>query len=208
MKGIFITLEGADGSGKTTQFGKIVDFFKNKNIPFITTREPGGEALGQKIREILLNTKEPVSDRCELFLYLADRAQHVDLIIKTALKEGKIVLCDRHTDSTLAYQGYARGLDIDRLKMLNNIATNGLKPDLTLLFDVDPNIAMQRVGTRANKDRLEQEGVDFHKKVRNGYLKLAQNEPERIKIIDANKSVNEVWEQVLPYLEKITKNKL
>lgn len=208
MKGIFITLEGADGSGKTTQFNKIVSFLEKNDIPFITTREPGGEALGIEIRNILLNTKEPVSNICELFLYLADRAQHVEMKIKKALEEGKVVLCDRHTDSTLAYQGYARGLDINKLKMLNDIVTNDIKPDLTLLFDINTTTAMQRVGKRANKDRMEQEGTIFHQKVCQGYLEIAKNEPERIKIIDANKPIEEVWEQVLPYIRNITKNKL
>lgn len=202
-QGLFITLEGADGSGKTTQMGKIVQFFEQNKIDYIVTREPGGVDLGQKLRDILLNYPGEVDSTCEMFLYLADRAQHMQIKIKKALAEGKVVLCDRHTDSTLAYQGYARGLDIEEIKTLNNIATRGKKPDLTLLFDVDTEIAMERVGNRAEKDRLESEGAKFHKKVRQGYLEVAKTEPERIKIINANFDIDSVWAQV----EEILKSK-
>ncbi len=202
-QGLFITLEGADGSGKTTQMDKIVQFFEQNKIDYIVTREPGGVDLGQKLRDILLNYDGEVDSTCEMFLYLADRAQHMQTKIKKALAEGKVVLCDRHTDSTLAYQGYARGLDIDEINYLNNIATRGKKPDLTLLFDVDTSVAMQRVGNRAEKDRLESEGAKFHQKVRQGYLEVAKKDPERIKIIDANLDIEAVWMQV----EEILKEK-
>lgn len=195
-QGLFITLEGADGSGKTTQMDKIVQFFEQNKIEYIVTREPGGVDLGQKLRDILLNYDGEVDSTCEMFLYLADRAQHMQTKIKKALAEGKVVLCDRHTDSTLAYQGYARGLDIDEINCLNNIATRGKKPDLTLLFDVDTSVAMKRVGNRAEKDRLESEGAKFHQKVRQGYLEIAKQEPERIKVINANLDIEAVWEQV------------
>lgn len=200
-KGLFITLEGADGSGKTTQLNKIVEYFEAQKIPYIVTREPGSTKLGQKVREILLNHDGVVDSTCEMFLYLADRAQHIATVVNPALADGKIVLCDRHTDSTVAYQGYARGLDIERINYLNNIATQGLKPHLTLLFDVDTDVAMTRVGNRAEKDRLEAEGAVFHAKVREGYLKIAEQEPERIKVIDANLSVEDVWAQVLEVLK-------
>lgn len=202
-KGLFITLEGADGSGKTTQLAKIVEYFESQNIPHLVTREPGGVGLGQKVREILLNYDGDVDSTCEMFLYLADRAQNIGTIVNPALATGKIVLCDRHTDSSVAYQGYARGLDIERINFLNNVATQGRKPDLTLLFDVDTSVAMERVGNRAEKDRLESEGAQFHAKVRHGYLEIAKQEPERIKIIDANLSVEEVWAQVLEILQGI-----
>jgi len=202
-KGLFITLEGADGSGKTTQLAKIVEYFEAKKIPHLVTREPGSVGLGQKVREILLNHDGEVASTCEMFLYLADRAQNIGTIVNPALLAGKIVLCDRHTDSSVAYQGYARGLDIERINYLNAIATEGRKPDLTLLFDVDTDVAMTRVGNRAEKDRLEVEGAAFHRKVRAGYLEIAKKEPDRIKIIDANLSVEEVWAQVLRILEAI-----
>jgi len=202
-QGLFITLEGADGSGKTTQMDRIVQFFEQNKIDYIITREPGGMDLGQKIRDILLNYDGEVDSTCEMFLYLADRAQHMQTKIKKALAEGKVVLCDRHTDSTVAYQGYARGLDVEEINLLNNIATRGKKPDLTLLFDVDTSIAMERVGNRAEKDRMESEGAKFHQKVRHGYLEIVKNEPERIKVINANLDIESVWSEV----ESILKNK-
>lgn len=204
-KGLFITLEGADGSGKTTQMERIVEYFKTKKIDFIVTREPGGVDLGQKLRDILLNYDGEVASTCEMFLYLADRAQHIETKVKPAVSAGKIVLCDRHIDSTVAYQGYARGLDVERINYLNDIATGGQKPDLTLLFDVDTDVAMERVGNRAEKDRLEAEGAGFHRKVRQGYLEIAKKEPERIKIINSNLSVEEVWAQVQKILDEVVK---
>ena len=148
---------------------------------------------------ILLNYDGEVSDRCESFLFLADRAQNIDTIVNPAVNSGKIVLCDRHTDSSVAYQGYGRGLDIERINMLNNLATNGRKPDLTFVFDIDTETSMKRVGKE--KDRMESAGLEFHKKVRNGYLEIAKKEPERIKVIDATKSIEEIHQEVLSYLD-------
>lgn len=193
-KGLFITFEGADGCGKTTQLNLLKDFLINKGYDVIITREPGAVGLGEKIREILLNYDGEVSDRCESFLFLADRAQNIDIIVKPAIKQGKIVLCDRHTDSSVAYQGYGRGLDIDEINKLNTLATGGIKPDLTLVFDVDIETSMARVGS--NKDRMESSGVEFFNKVRNGYLELAKNEPKRIKVIDSTRSIEDVKQDV------------
>lgn len=190
--GLFITFEGADGSGKTTQLNKIKELLEEKGFDVVVTREPGALDIGQKIRNILLHHEGVVADRCEMFLFLADRSQHVETFIKPLLKEGKIVLCDRHIDSTIAYQGYGRGQDIKLLKDLNAIAVNGLSPDLTLLFDVSTETAQTRVGSE--KDRMESAGIEFHKKVRNGYLSLQKENSDRIKIIDANKSIEEVFE--------------
>ena len=192
-KGLFITFEGADGCGKTTQLEMTANYLKGKGYDVITTREPGAEKLGKTLREILLHYDGKISSRSELFLYLADRAQHIDMVVKPTIERGTIVLCDRHTDSTLAYQGYGRGLDLDQLKKLNNIAVNGCKPDLTLLYDVSVEVAQTRVGKE--KDRLESEGVIFHNKVRNGYLELAKNEPQRFAIIDASLSIDAVFEK-------------
>ena len=194
-KGLFITFEGVDGCGKSTQMDLLAQYLKQKGHDVILTREPGANGLGEKIREILLNYKGEVSDRCESFLFLADRAQNIDIIVKPAVTEGKIVLCDRHTDSTVAYQGYGRGLDLDRINKLNTLATNGMKPDLTFVFDIDTDTSMERVGK--NKDRMESAGLEFQKKVRNGYLELAKKEPERIKVVDASKSIEEIHEQVI-----------
>lgn len=144
--GLFITFEGADGCGKTTQIELLDKYLKDKGLETLITREPGAKGLGVKLREILLNYEGEVSPKAESFLFLADRAQHVDCLIKPAITEGKIVLCDRHTDSTVAYQGYGRELDIVQINYLNNLATGGLKPDLTIIFDIDVETSMQRVG--------------------------------------------------------------
>lgn len=193
-KGLFITFEGADGCGKTTQLNLLKDYLTSKGFDVVITREPGGKGLGEKVREILLNYGGVVSDRCESFLFLADRAQNIDIIVNPAVEQGKIVLCDRHTDSTVAYQGYGRGLDITEINMLNNLATHNRKPDLTLVFDVDIDTSMQRVGQ--NKDRMESAGKEFFNRVRNGYLELAKQEPQRIKVINSTKSIDEVFEDV------------
>lgn len=200
-KGLFITFEGPDGCGKTTQMNLLAQYFEKKGKKVVLTREPGGKGLGEKVREILLNYDEEVSDRCESFLFLADRAQNIDIIVKPAVKQGEIVLCDRHIDSTVAYQGYGRGLDINEINMLNNLATGGKKPDLTLVFDVDVETSMKRVGKE--KDRMESAGIEFHNRVRNGYLELATQEPDRIKVLDATKTIEEIHEKVIEIIEKL-----
>ena len=205
QKGLFITFEGADGSGKTTQLNNVKSFLEQKGFDVVITREPGALDIGQKIRNILLHHDGIVADRCEMFLFLADRAQHVETFIKPAIDEGKIILCDRHTDSTIAYQGYGRGQEINLLKDLNKIAINGLNPDLTLLFDVSTEVAQERVGSE--KDRMESAGIEFHKKVRNGYLELQKQEPERIKIVNANNSIEEVFEETKAIVSKLIQEK-
>lgn len=200
-KGFFITFEGGDGCGKSTQLELVEKYLNEKGKTTLKTREPGSFGLGQKLREVLLHYDGDVASRAEAFLFLADRAQHIEKIIKPALNEGIIILCDRHTDSTVAYQGYGRGQDIEQIDMLNNLATQGLKPDLTLLFDVSTEVAQTRVGLE--KDRMESAGIEFHKKVRNGYLKIAKSEPQRIKVIDANLAISEVFEQVKKYIDEL-----
>lgn len=194
-KGLFITFEGCDGCGKTTQLELLARYLQGKGYDVIVTREPGAKGLGEKLREILLNYDGEVSSNCESFLFLADRAQHIDTIVKPAIDAGKIVLCDRHIDSTAAYQGYGRGLDLEQINYLNNIATSGLKPDLTLLFDVDIETSMARVGN--NKDRMESAGIEFQEKVRHGYLELAKKEPKRIKVFDSGKTIEQLHQEVL-----------
>lgn len=198
-KGLFITFEGADGCGKTTQMELLAKYLKNNGKDVLLTREPGGKGLGEKVREILLNYNGPVSDRCESFLFLADRAQNIDIIVNPAVSQGKIVLCDRHIDSTVAYQGYGRGLDIERINKLNDIATNGKKPDLTFVFDIDIETSMKRVGKE--KDRMESAGIDFHNRVREGYLELAKQEPQRIKVLDATNTIEEIHSNVVNILK-------
>lgn len=200
-RGLFITFEGADGCGKTTQINLLNEYLKNKNYETIITLEPGGCDIGKKLRQILLHYEGYVSPRAETFMYLADRAQHVDTVIKKNVEENKIVLCDRYIDSSIAYQGYARKGNIEQIDLLNNLATNGFEPDLTFLFDLDSEIAQKRVGKV--KDRLEKEGLEFHKKVRLGYLELAKKYPKRIKVMDSNKSIEEVFEQVKKIIDEI-----
>lgn len=199
-KGLFITFEGADGCGKTTQMKLLAEYLQKMGQDVVLTREPGAKGLGEKVRDILLNYDGVVSDRCESFLFLADRAQNIDIIVNPAVNDGKIVLCDRHIDSTVAYQGYGRGLDIKRINMLNDIATDKRKPDLTFVFDIDVETSMKRVGNE--KDRMESAGKDFHNRVRNGYLILAKAEPDRIKVINAVQSVKDVFEDVKEIITK------
>ena len=194
-KGMFITFEGGDGCGKTTQIKLLDEYLRNKGYKTLLTREPGSKGLGEKVREILLNYDGDVSPVCESFQFLADRAQNVDCLIKPALEEGTIVICDRHTDSSVAYQGYGRGLDVDRIKMLNNNATSGLKPDLTIVLDVDVETSQKRVG--AEKDRMESAGMEFFERVRQGYLEIAKQEPERVKVVDSTKTIEEIHQEIL-----------
>ena len=194
-KGLFITFEGGDGCGKTTQIKLLDEYLRNKGYKTLLTREPGSKGLGEKVREILLNYDGDVSPVCESFLFLADRAQNVDCLIKPALEEGAIVICDRHTDSSVAYQGYGRGLNIDRIKKLNSIATSGLNPDLTIVLDVDVETSQKRVG--AEKDRMESAGIEFFERVRKGYLEIAKQEPERVKVVDSTKTINEIHKEIL-----------
>ena len=200
---LFITFEGADGCGKTTQIELINKYLQEKGYKTLVTREPGAKGLGEKLREILLNYEGEVSPNCESFLFLADRAQHVDCIIKPALKNNTIVLCDRHTDSTIAYQGYGRQLNIQEIKKLNDIAVNGLKPDLTIVFDIDVETSMQRVGK--TKDRMESAGMEFFNRVRNGYLAIAQEEPNRVKVINSADTIENIHTKVVELVEEVIK---
>ncbi len=200
-KGLFITFEGADGCGKTTQLNKLAQYLKDKGYDVVITREPGAKGLGEKVREILLNYDGEVSDRCESFLFLADRAQHIDMLVNPAIEAGKIVLCDRHTDSSVAYQGYGRGLSIERINMLNKLAVNNRYPDLTIVFDVDIETSMARIGDE--KDRMESAGIEFFNRVRMGYLEIAKQESDRVKIVDSKKSIAEIHTEVINLVENI-----
>lgn len=193
-KGYFITFEGIDGCGKTTQLENVRKLLEENGIECVTTREPGALKLGSQIREILLHYDGVVADNCEMFLFLADRSQHVETFIKPMIEEGKVVLCDRHTDSTIAYQGYGRGGDVEKLTELNKIATNGLVPNLTFLFDVSVETGHERAGK--DLDRLELAGKEFFERTRQGYLTLAKQHPERIKVINAEKSKESVYNDV------------
>ncbi|MGE5404727.1 MAG: dTMP kinase [Candidatus Saccharibacteria bacterium] len=195
MKGILITFEGIDGAGKTTQWNKLATYLKGWGYPVETIREPGGNAVSEKIRDLLLDVhNEGIRPMTEAFLYAAARAQLVEEVLKPLLAKGTIVLADRFTDSTIAYQGYGRGMDIDLLGQLNRLATGGLKPDLTILLDLDVTEAVKRMQWNA-PDRMESQGAAFRQKVREGYLALAAGN-ERIVVIDANQPEAEVSRQI------------
>jgi len=190
---MFITFEGPDGSGKTLQLALLVEYLEGNNYPVLATREPGGTSIGEQIREVLHsleNTK--MHPRTELLLYQASRAQHVEQVILPNLEQGKLVLCDRYADSTLAYQGYGHQLDLDQLSRLINYATGGLKPDLTLLLDLEAEEGLKRREQGGEWNRLDAYELEFHQRVRKGYYELAQMEPERWEIIDAGKPPEEV----------------
>lgn len=203
-KGFFITFEGADGCGKTTQSELVQKYLEDNGFETVWTREPGAKGLGQNIRQLLLHYDGDVAPMCEAFLFLADRAQHIEHLIKPAVNSGKIVICDRHTDSTIAYQGYGRGKDIEQLKYLNSLATGDIRPDLTFVFDVSTDVAQKRVGSE--KDRMESAGIEFHKRVRNGYLEIAKQEPKRVKIVNADNSIEQVFEDTRRILDDFLNN--
>lgn len=204
-KGLFITFEGIDGCGKTTQIENVQKFFADKGYECVVTREPGAVGLGSQIREMLLHYDGEVSNNCELFLFLADRSQHVETFIKPNLALGKIVLCDRHTDSTIAYQGYGRHGNIEKLTELNKMAVNGLEPDLTLLFDVSVETGHIRAGK--DLDRLELAGKDFFERTRLGYLDLAKKHPSRIKLINGENKKEDVYNEVKSLIMDILSKK-
>jgi dTMP kinase len=216
MSGLFVTFEGPEGSGKSTHVARLAKRLKNSGYEVVITREPGGTVAGEAIREVLQYDKrgEHVSPETETLLFMASRAQLVRTIIIPALKRGACVICDRFADSTIAYQGYGRGLDVASLVKLNEFAINDAVPDLTILLDLDVKRGFQRLKDRNRKkktshDRFEREHITFHQKVRTGYLKLAGKWPKRFRIIDADRSLETVdksiWEVVEKRLGKISK---
>jgi dTMP kinase len=193
----FITFEGIEGSGKTTQIQLLSNTLEERGIEHVLTREPGGTPVGDHVRRLVLHPDVPMAPACELLLYAAARAQHIEQVIRPALAEGRPVLCDRFTDATFAYQGFGRGLAIDMIEKLHTLEALALRPDLTLLFDLDPATALQRARHRdlsktEDETRFEREEMAFHERVRAGYLEMAKREPERFAIVDARGSVAEV----------------
>jgi dTMP kinase len=187
-RGTFITLEGGDGSGKSTQATALAERLRAEGSVVRLTEEPAGTALGRRIWEAFKQPGDPITPLAELLFFAAARAQHVQEVILPALARGEIVLCDRFADSTLAYQGYGRGLDLDQVRACNEIATGGLTPNLTLLFDVQPEIGLARADsgpTTEQRDAIGKESLAFHQRVRDGYLALAKSEPDRFVVIDA-----------------------
>lgn len=204
MRGKFITVEGTDGAGKSTQIELLVKYLKNNGFEVVVTREPGGTSISEKIREIILDVdNSEMSDITEALLYAASRAQHISQKIKPAVEAGKVVICDRFVDSSIAYQGYARGLDMSLIEDVNMYAVDGMTPDATLFFDIKPEIGIARKKNVQSLDRIEKEALDFHYKVYNGYKELLEKYPQRIKRIDAQMDVEEVHTQVVEVLKEI-----
>jgi dTMP kinase len=211
---MFITLEGIEGSGKTTQIDRLVEFLEDRGIDCFSTRQPGGTLIGQNIRSILLDpANSALAPLTELLLYMADRAQHIHELIRPALKKGQTVVCDRYFDATLVYQGFARGLSIELIGQLHQLLFDDLKPDATLLLDLSPQAGLQRAWQQLNngqrsgdESRFEAEALAFHEKVRAGYLELARLEPDRFRIIDAAQSQDEVFAAIREIVLSILKN--
>ncbi len=208
--GIFITIEGPEGAGKTTILAMLEKELKQEGYKVLTTREPGGIAIAEEIRHILLNTENnSMDERTEALLYAAARRQHLVEKVLPALQEGYIVLCDRFVDSSLAYQGHARGLGIDEVYRINEFAIADVMPDMTLYYDIAPEEGLARIHANENREinRLDMEDLSFHRKVREGYLKLVDAFPERIRVVDASKTVDEVLEASLSLIRQMTGDK-
>ena len=187
-RGLFITLEGGEGCGKTTHSISLRRYIESKGKKVVLTREPGGTDLGRKIRRTLLSNRTRIEPLAELLLFAADRAEHVSSVVLPALKAGKVVICDRYIDSTTAYQTDGRGLDKDVVRYINSISSMGLRPDLTIVLDIRPALGIERA-TRKGRDRFEREKLLFHKRVRLGYLNIAKAEPGRVKVVDSEQSL-------------------
>lgn len=204
MAGWFITFEGVEGSGKTTQIRLAGEFLRERGLPVVTTQEPGGTPLGDRIRELLLNRGGfEISGEAEVFLFAAARAQHTGAVILPALEAGKIVLCDRFSDATIAYQAYGRGLPLEPVREICRFASRGLVPHLTILFDLPVEAGLERAfrriaGREGNlrEDRFEREHLDFHRRIREGYLAIARQEPGRLKVIDASRGIESTRREV------------
>jgi len=207
---IFITLEGPDGSGKTTIAKKIVETLETRGYQVVFTREPGGISISEQIRDIILNKENTEMDgRTEALLYAASRRQHIAQKILPALKENKIVICDRFLDSSLAYQGVGRNIGIDEVMSINQFAIDNVMPVLTIYFDISPEIGIQRINANKNREvnRLDLEKMAFHSKVRDGYLKLVERFPNRIKKIDASLSIENVYDEAMKHINKVLEQK-
>src|SRR3984885_10997027 len=195
VAGKFITFEGSEGSGKSTQAALVLKYLQSKQLPTLLLREPGGVKISENIRKLLLDVNNTgMGDECETLLYMAARAQMVKEVLEPQLKSGKVILCDRFLDSTIAYQGYGNGIDIKTIDQLGLFATRGLAPDLTILFDISPEKGLSRAGD--NKDRIESRSLEYHKRVRNGYLELSKQYPDRIKVIKVEGDKDAVFKKV------------
>jgi dTMP kinase len=210
-KGRLISFEGLDGAGKTTQMNLLEQWLQLRGVPYVRTREPGGTPLGVEIRHLLLNRPElAITPLAEAFLFQADRAQHFATLVLPALREGKLVITDRCFDASIAYQGYARGVGVELVEQLSMLATQGYKPDLTILLDLDPSEVHRRTtlgndqsGKREERTRFDAEAEEFHKRVQEGFRALARAHPERIKVIDATHSPREIHEEIVALVEPL-----
>jgi dTMP kinase len=206
MSGLFVTFEGVEGAGKTTQLKLTEVWLRSLSYQVKTTREPGGTELGTSIRALLLQGGE-VSDRAELLLLMADRAHHVQTAIKPSLAQGFIILCDRYYDSTISYQGYGRGMDLEQIAQINRIATNGLQPDLTLWFDLDVKMGLSRAKQVSGQpDRMERLDLEFHQRVADGFRELAEQERDRIVRIDASQNPEQIQLQIQSHIHTAIKS--
>jgi dTMP kinase len=201
LPGKFITFEGIDGSGKSTQLRMLTGALLQRGIDLLTTCEPGGTPLGRRLRDAFLETEETVAPMAELLLFAADRAQHIEFLVKPALADGRVVISDRYADATFAYQGSGRGFDERTVEKVIKLATGGLKPDLTLFFDIPIATALSRMNTRdesgERSNRMDFEAVEFYEHVRDGYLGIAAREPQRFVVLDASGAVDEIQHRVL-----------
>ena len=202
MRGKFITIEGQDGAGKSTNVTVMQEYLNTRSIEFVHTREPGGTDLGEKIRELLLNSSAGIADKTELLMMFAARAQHIESVIEPALSKGVWVLCDRFTDATYAYQGAGRGLNVGDIQLLETYVQAGLVPDLTLVLDLPVDVSESRAGLRSAPDRFERQKHDFKQNVRDCYLARAHNEPDRMKVVDASQSLESVKQSVVTVLTR------
>lgn len=203
-KGLFITIEGMDGSGKTTQIDMIKEYVSEKGYNVTLAREPGGTKISEKIRDIILDSDNAgMSETTEMLLYASARAQLVAELIRPAVEDGGVVICDRFIDSSYAYQGFGRGIDLDTITDVNRAAVDGVMPDITFFIDISPEVALKRRMASTQADRIEKEHMKFHMKVYEGYRKLAVLYPERIKTIDGNRAVEEISEDICRWLDSI-----
>jgi dTMP kinase len=211
LQGQFITFEGIDGSGKSTQIRMLAGELRQRGINVLTTQEPGGTPLGRRLREAFLETEETVEPMAELLLFAADRAQHVEHMIRPALAEGRVVISDRYADATYAYQGAGRGFAKETVLEIIRLATGGLNPDLTLFFDISVQNAIRRMAARIDsgekKNRMDDETGEFYTAVRNSYLEIAANEPKRFQILDANGSIEKIQAEVVDVITKFLKSR-
>jgi len=205
--GRFISFEGIEGCGKTTQIGLLSDYLKKHNSPFTVTREPGGTAVGEGIRKILLHSETiHLTAASELLLFYASRSQNITEKIVPALQRGEMVICDRFYDASMAYQGYGRGIPLDFIEKVTDLVCNGYRPELTLLLDIDPELGLRRARTRngqrsEDEGRFEMEDVEFYTRIREGYLELARREPQRIHTISADRSIDQIHREILSILK-------